>query len=132
MKNKLTENQIAIRAILLIGLRPGVTTSELITYLEETFLPLHPDDKAILKNRKDSHFSQKVRNLNSHYNTNFFGRHTNKLGKRDGSTTWTLNSKGSYFFRILINKMLKASASLIDDISIKLKDGENIESIMDI
>lgn len=43
----------------------GLTTSELIAVLQAT-LDLSDDDKKILKNRKDTHFSQIVRNLVSH------------------------------------------------------------------
>ena len=48
--------------------KEGITTSELIRHLTES---LHPTgkDKEILKNRKDTHFSQKVRNIISHRET---------------------------------------------------------------
>jgi preprotein translocase subunit SecY len=87
MPKVLSENEIAKKAIILIGLHPHISTSELIQLLEDTFYPLHPHDSSILQGRNDSHFSQKVRNLNSHYETNFFGKHVDKSGKKHGATT---------------------------------------------
>jgi DNA polymerase III delta subunit len=58
----LSENEIAIKAIRLIANYPGLSTTELIKELQKLFL-LHPDDTRILKNRNDTYFSQKVRNL---------------------------------------------------------------------
>jgi predicted HNH restriction endonuclease len=89
----LTENEIAIKAIRLVAKYPGITTTQLIKELEMLFV-LHPDDLRILKNRNDSYFSQKVRNLVSHFETNFFGKHVVKGEKSGNSLTWRLNKKG--------------------------------------
>src|SRR6185295_9997610 len=48
--------------------KEGITTSELIEHLTENLEPTGKDLK-ILKNRKDTHFSQKVRNIVSHRKT---------------------------------------------------------------
>ena len=48
--------------------KEGVTTSELIRFLEENLKPTGKD-KEISKNRKDTRFSQKVRNIVSHRTT---------------------------------------------------------------
>ena len=48
--------------------KEGIIYSELIKHLEEYLAPTGKD-KEILKTRKDTHFSQKVRNIVSHRKT---------------------------------------------------------------
>lgn len=93
MTHVLTENEIAIKAIEVISMNPGINTSELMVMLDDLFV-LHPDDEKILSGRNDTYFSQKVRNLVSHYEGNYFGEHTEKGPKKSRAFTWTLNSKG--------------------------------------
>ncbi|GEM_PF-1017580 len=116
MKKPLSENEIAKKAIILVGLDPNINTSELIEKLETVFYPLHPQDQAILQGRRDSHFSQKVRNLNSHYDTNFFGKHVDKSGTRDNATTWILNQRGRKLFESLMTQLIKNSGDILDKI----------------
>ena len=106
MLHVLTENEIAVKAIEIINDKPGITTTELISELEKIFI-LHPDDQVILKNRKDTKFSQKVRNLVSHYSTNFFGEHVKKGPKEGRSLTWYIKDKGTY----LLNDYFKDEIS---------------------
>jgi hypothetical protein len=98
----LSENEIAIKAIRLIANYPGISTTELIKELQKLFL-LHPDDTRILKNRNDTYFSQKVRNLVSHIETNLFGKYILKGEKLGNSFTWKLNEEGQKFLDILDN-----------------------------
>lgn len=96
MPEILTESIIASKAIKIISRRPGINTSELIVELQEYFV-LHDDDLRLLNNRNDTYFSQKVRNLVSHYDSNEFGRYTVKGPIRNRSTTWTLNQEGNTY-----------------------------------
>lgn len=111
MAEILTEKIIAFKAIELIADNPGINTSELKSKLEEYFV-LHEDDKRILKNRNDSHFSQKVRNLASHYDTNIFGKYTIKGPPSNRSTTWTLNSEG---VKLVSQKQIEYYEDVIQD-----------------
>ncbi len=62
---RITERELILPALFLINLRKGITTSDLIAELTDL---MHPsgEDAEILDGRKDSKFSQKVRNLVSH------------------------------------------------------------------
>jgi hnh endonuclease len=64
---RITENQLILPALYLMANNKGgvITTRDLISQLTGI---LHPTgvDAMILKNRKDTYFSQKVRNLKSH------------------------------------------------------------------
>ena len=80
---RIGEKDLILPALAVIRRHPGITTSGLISQLEEI---LHPDgeDMEILANRKDTKFSQKVRNLKSHREINGMGR-------------WTKYRKGRYW-----------------------------------
>lgn len=75
MKDKqVKESELIIPALKIIYEKPNITTSELIKELQK-MIELYPKDKMIIKNRKDTYFSQTVRNLcGSHIVTNEFGR----------------------------------------------------------
>jgi len=61
-----TESDLIIPALQFFKENPqGVTTSQLIKHLEKVLKP-SGHDMDILAGRKDTHFSQKVRNLKSH------------------------------------------------------------------
>ncbi|OOX91179.1 hypothetical protein AAID95_00825 [Campylobacter coli] len=60
-----TEKEIGCQAIKVVINKPGIKTSELIVNLIEIMKP-DGEDMEILKNRQDTKFSQKVRNLVSH------------------------------------------------------------------
>ena len=61
-----SERDLILPALEIISRQPGIATSSLIKELEKK---LEPDDEdlEILKNRSDTKFSQKVRNLVSHH-----------------------------------------------------------------
>lgn len=64
-----SESDLLIPVLVYISSKKeGAKTSELIKYLEENLKP-SGRDKEILKNRKDTRFSQKVRNIVSHKKT---------------------------------------------------------------
>ena len=63
--SKYCESEISRVALSVIGLNPGIRTSELIE--EVSRIMQHcGTDLDILKNRNDTKFSQKVRNIKSH------------------------------------------------------------------
>lgn len=63
--SKYPEAAICQVALHVIGTHPGIRTSELIRAVEDIMCPFG-EDLVILKNRKDTKFSQKVRNIKSH------------------------------------------------------------------
>lgn len=69
--SKYEEKTIALEAVKVIEEFGEMTMSELI---DELIMRMRPDghDQEILKDRKDTYFSQKVRNLRSHKNPIFF------------------------------------------------------------
>lgn len=71
---KIAENDIVRVSLKIVNDNPGINTTQLIKELEE-IVELNEEDKKLLDNRKDSKFSQIVRNLTgSHFATNDFGR----------------------------------------------------------
>lgn len=60
-----TERQIAVVALDIIRLYPGIRTSQLIEKVRQEMKPTG-EDLEILNDRDDDKFSQKVRNLKSH------------------------------------------------------------------
>ena len=71
MAGRIRERDLIIPALRAAASRPGgyISTADLIPLLEEEFEP-EGRDAEILDGRHDSHFSQKVRNLISHRETN--------------------------------------------------------------
>lgn len=69
--SKYTEKEILEKAIEVVRNNPGIRTSELIKKLEEVMKPIG-DDLEILKDRNDTKFSQKVRNIVSHRSGDIF------------------------------------------------------------
>lgn len=65
--NRITESELVLPSLYLMSLKPQgcISTSELILLLTQIMKPTGTD-AAILNNRSDTHFSQKVRNLKSH------------------------------------------------------------------
>lgn len=80
--SKYQEKTIAIEAVKIVEEFGEITMSELISELTERMRPTGHDAE-ILKGRKDTYFSQKVRNLRSHHNQIFFDnvRFDEKEGK---------------------------------------------------
>lgn len=65
-EKRITESDLILPALYLMDAKEGaITTSELITSLTQVMKP-QGRDAEILTNRKDTYFSQKVRNLKSH------------------------------------------------------------------
>ena len=85
MKEKrVKETEIIKPALRIITDNPGINTSRLIEELQKV-VELYPGDKEILKGRNDTKFSQIVRNLISHKDTNRFGKCIND--RQDGRNT---------------------------------------------
>jgi len=65
-KSEYGETELVLPALSVIALNPkGINTSVLIERLEKMLSPTGHDAK-VLKGRRDTYFSQKVRNLKSH------------------------------------------------------------------
>ena len=69
--SRFTESQIAVEAVKVVEEYGELTMGELIDILIERLKP-SGHDMAIIANRSDTYFSQKVRNLRSHSNKVFF------------------------------------------------------------
>jgi hypothetical protein len=93
----ISEGDLVLPTLYVINTRSRVTTSELIPILEKLLKPTGKDAE-ILKNRKDSHFSQKVRNLVSHRKLEKLGYATySKVGR---SGAYTINENGKRILEI--------------------------------
>ena len=90
-----TESEFIIPAIIAMGKRDGrISTTELISVLRVFYTP-DGEDIAIIKNRSDDYFSQKVRNLKAH---NTLG----KLGYANSTENgWELTEAGEQLFEKL-------------------------------
>lgn len=78
--DQVSEAQLIIPALLHLRNHPdGLSTSQLIKLLEEEFKPTG-HDATVIKNRRDTYFSQKVRNLKSHNNLTSKGLATYEKG----------------------------------------------------
>lgn len=69
--SRFTESKIAVEAVKVVEEYGELTMGELIDVLTERMQP-SGHDMAIIANRNDTYFSQKVRNLRSHSNKIFF------------------------------------------------------------
>ncbi len=87
-----TESDLIIPALQFMKENPkGVTTSQLINYLIDVLKPTG-HDMDILPGRKDTHFSQKVRNLKSH-NT-LTKNNLTQYHKVDKTGVWEITPQG--------------------------------------
>lgn len=66
MEERISEADLVLPALYFIEKNPGITTSELKDLLTDLFKPTGKDAQ-IAKNRGDTYFEQKVRNLVSHH-----------------------------------------------------------------
>jgi hypothetical protein len=68
--NSITESELYVPMLQMLDKAPGgfMTTTAIIAELEHLFQP-EGHDAQILRNRSDTHFSQKVRNIISHKDT---------------------------------------------------------------
>lgn len=84
MSKRIQENELLLPALYVIYLKQKANTTQIKKALVEVFNP-QGEDAAINQKRKDSKFTQIVRNLmGSHYNSN-------------GMSTYTLKDKKGYF-----------------------------------
>lgn len=112
-EKRITEMLLRLPALLLIKQYPGITTTE----IKEKFLDLfNPDGKDldIAKNRNDTYFEQKVRNLKSH---NSISQYTN-YSKENG---WELNDAGKIFMTDN-QEAAEAIKSVLEDTSFTYSD----------
>ena len=90
-EGRIQEKELILPALAVIERQPGISTSALIKELERIFHPTG-EDAEILAGRRDSKFSQKVRNLKSHRENNGMGQWTKY---RSGS--YTLTEEGARY-----------------------------------
>jgi hypothetical protein len=90
-----TESDLILPTLALLREHPaGLTTSELIRELSSR-LELSEEDKRILKNRSDTHFSQKVRNLVSH--KTLLKKELSDYERLPGNGRHTITDKGARY-----------------------------------
>lgn len=78
MSNRIKENDIFLPALYIVYKNKGVNTTQIKEQLIRVFNPTG-EDAELLSGRKDTKFTQIVRNLTgSHYDTNEFGKSTRK------------------------------------------------------
>ncbi|MFB6349818.1 hypothetical protein ACFBZI_10345 [Moraxella sp. ZJ142] len=83
-----SENEIVVVACGVIQQKGSVTTTELISELENLMNPTG-NDTVILDDRNDSKFSQKVRNIVSHRNPKIYNNSNIDVSIKNGITTFT-------------------------------------------
>ena len=88
-EKRITERILRLPALILIKKFPGISTTEIKEKLVRLFEPVGRD-AAIAKNRNDTYFEQKVRNIKSHNSVIEFADYE----KDDG---WNINDKGKIF-----------------------------------
>ena len=92
-----SESDFIIPAIIAMGKNGGtISTTDLISVLTDFFQPDGADIQ-IIKNRNDSYFSQKVRNLKAH---NTIGKHGYANTTNDG---WKLTKEGTNLYERLLD-----------------------------
>ncbi len=98
-QNRILEPDLILPAVKLIKDYPGITTTELIIALEKN-LVLSNEDKAINTGRKDTKFSQEVRNLVSHKNKRFFTYvKVTKISRREGGSSFVITNAGEAYLK---------------------------------
>ena len=93
---RISERELIKPALRVINLRDMTTTSDLIKELTASLKPTGKDAE-LLKNRKDTKFSQKVRNLVSHRTLVNLGVATYRRIKRNG--LHKITKKGQRYLR---------------------------------
>lgn len=89
MSERITEKDLILPALYAIDISKGANTTDLIRILTEVFNPTD-EDAMILAGRKDTKFSQKVRNLKSHSKSNGF----DKMIIKDSAGKMVLSKEG--------------------------------------
>ena len=100
------EKNLILPALYVIKENGTINTTNLIKELEILFKP-SGEDAEILRNRRDTKFSQKVRNLKSH-------RETNNMWQ------WTNYKKGIYSITNIGREYLNANISAIVNVNEKV------------
>ncbi|MFW6002578.1 MAG: HNH endonuclease [archaeon] len=95
--DRIKERDLVIPALITIRNNPGITTSEMIKKLQFYLNPSGKDNQKI-KNRKDTYFSQKVRNLKSHDTLSGFTLY-------DADKGWHITQKGLDYLNDNIEKV---------------------------
>lgn len=118
---RIEEKMLILPALYIINLRGSATTSELIKELTAFFNPTG-EDAEILSGRRDTKFSQKVRNLKSHRSSNTMAAYTSYV---DG--TYSLTKAGEGYLSEHIEELeylfsQKFKYKDIKDITNKLND----------
>lgn len=109
---RISERELIIPALLVIKDNPKITTTDLIKALELIFKPSGKDIERA-KNRKDTYFSQKVRNIKSHDTVSPYVNYS--------KNSWELNSEGYKFLEENKN-LVESYQSLIFDVTYKIND----------
>lgn len=90
MSKRIAENELVLPALYVIYLNKKANTTKIKEVLTDVFNPQGEDAK-ILAGRKDTKFSQIVRNLmGSHYESNHMSEYT----KKDGNKYFSLTAEG--------------------------------------
>jgi hypothetical protein len=94
---RIKEEQLIVPALKVMNTSVGgtITTTDLIDELTKIMKPTG-EDLDILKNRNDTKFSQKVRNLKSHNTMKDLTTYTPPPSKGE-SGTFTINNKGKAY-----------------------------------
>lgn len=82
-EERISERELILPTLFLIDLRKGIATSDLIRELTDLMLP-SGEDIEILDGRRDTKFSQKVRNLVSHETLEKLGYATYPRNQKNG------------------------------------------------
>jgi predicted HNH restriction endonuclease len=96
-ENRISESELIFPTLRFLNEKGNLKTSELIKLLEAELKPTGRDAE-LLKGRKDTHFSQKVRNLKSHNTLIRAGLATYQAGALPGEGIYSIASKGREFF----------------------------------
>lgn len=96
---RIEEKMLVLPALYIIKRRGQATTSDLIEELTIAFNP-SGEDAVILAGRNDTKFSQKVRNLVSHRETNGMGTYTEFVGG-----VYTLTAEGEAYLETRLEEL---------------------------
>jgi predicted HNH restriction endonuclease len=101
---RITETDLILPTLYLVDNHPGINTSGLITNLTDIFQPIGEDAK-ILKGRKDTKFSQIVRNLVAHHTIDEQGFDYVHYEHREGNGYFTIKESGKNFLVSNLDKL---------------------------
>ena len=93
---RISEPELVVPALRIIAINPGISTSNLIEKLVDELRPTG-EDLEILKGRKDSKFSQKVRNLRSHKTLDQRGPGYTRYERKGGNGHHSITLRGKAY-----------------------------------